>query len=204
MITRIDFPLGSYVKQKTTKNQIVLHHTVSGPGIRGDISTWVNNPNRIATHFIISRDGIINQLFDVDYFAYHIGVKNRSFLDKHSIGIELDSWGPLIKDFDLEVDRFLTVYGSDSKLPTEQVVRYPNDFRGYEYFEKYTEQQLSSTKWLINHLGFDFTVIPNPWELSQDALNGKRGIYSHTNYRLDKSDIHPQFELIELCTGIGI
>ena len=36
------------------------------------------------------------------------------------------------------------------------------------------------------------------WEVSQDALCGKPGIYTHVSFRKDKSDCHPQKELIQM------
>lgn len=50
------FPTSQYVAEKTAKRQIVLHHTVSGPGVDGDIAWWMKTPERVATHFLIDRD----------------------------------------------------------------------------------------------------------------------------------------------------
>ena len=36
------------------------------------------------------------------------------------------------------------------------------------------------------------------FEINADALNGKPGIWSHTSVRKDKSDVHPQDELIAM------
>lgn len=95
-----NFPETQYICEKTTKTQIVLHHTASGTSVNGDISWWRSNPERVATAFIIDREGIAHQLFDDEYWAYHLGLKQKVFtqarlpyknIDKLSIGIELDS-----------------------------------------------------------------------------------------------------------------
>ena len=52
-----------YYKEEFDKKQIVLHHTVSGPGLRGDLETWKKYKSNIATCMIVERDGKINQLF---------------------------------------------------------------------------------------------------------------------------------------------
>ena len=39
------------------------------------------------------------------------------------------------------------------------------------------------------------------FDVNKDALNGVPGIYSHTSYRPDKSDVHPQPELIAALGG---
>ena len=42
----------------------------------------------------------------------------------------------------------------------------------------------------------------NPFELNQNALDGYPGIWSHSNVRIDKSDVFPQPELINLLKSI--
>jgi hypothetical protein len=40
------------------------------------------------------------------------------------------------------------------------------------------------------------------WDLSNDALAGKKGVYTHVSFRTDKSDMHPQPELIEMLKNL--
>jgi len=42
----------------------------------------------------------------------------------------------------------------------------------------------------------------NVFSLSKDALSGKPGIFGHCSYRLDKSDIHPQKEMIDMLKSL--
>ena len=93
-IETVDFAEDRYFSETFKKSSIVLHHTVSGPGIRGDIGTWLKNANRVATCIIIGVDGTPNQLFSSKFWAWHLGA-GKATLDKHSIGIKLDNWGPL-------------------------------------------------------------------------------------------------------------
>ena len=73
------FPENQYVKEITRKSQIIIHHTVSGPSINGDVNWWKSTPDRVATHFIIDREGVIHQLFSTDYWAYALGIKSEVF-----------------------------------------------------------------------------------------------------------------------------
>jgi hypothetical protein len=36
------------------------------------------------------------------------------------------------------------------------------------------------------------------WDVTNNALDGKPGIWTHNSYRTDKSDCHPQPELIKM------
>ena len=66
------FPENKYFKEEFNKTQVILHHTVSGPGIDGDVNTWINSKDRVATAIIIARDGTPYNLFPSKYWAYHL------------------------------------------------------------------------------------------------------------------------------------
>ena len=60
----IYFPSDQYFQTENTgKKQIVLHHTVSGQGVNGDIAWWRSTAAHIATSMIIGHDGKIYQCF---------------------------------------------------------------------------------------------------------------------------------------------
>jgi hypothetical protein len=40
------------------------------------------------------------------------------------------------------------------------------------------------------------------WDLDNEALTGKNGVFTHVTYRADKSDMHPQPELIAMLTKL--
>lgn len=220
-IKRINFPDNQYNKESSVKKQIVLHHTVSGPGVDGDINWWKTTPARIATHYIIDRNGVIYQLFDDPYWGYHLGLKQSHFqkagisyrnLDMQSIGIELDSWGPLKKAPD---GKFYPVkwengkYAADTK---KAAVIYPyeycsgSSYKGHQYYERYTDKQIYSLKELLRYLCAKHTIPPNYtndiWSVYPKALKGEPGIFSHTSYRADKSDAHPQVELVNMLKSL--
>ena len=83
-------------------------------------------------------------------------------------------------------------------------------WRGYRYFHKYTYAQLDSLKnllgWLSQEFGIDLKS-HQPWsaksfEVNGDALSGESGVWTHINYRKDKTDCHPQPELIQMLNSL--
>lgn len=220
-----DYPRDKYFKVAHPKKQIILHHTVSGPGIRGDLKTWINNEHKVGTCVIIDNDGTPNQLFSSKYWAYHSTKGSR--VDKYSIGIEFDSWGPLVKGTgesynfgtsknprwkNTEEGAFYAVYGNKVNC---EVQHYPEGFRHdaqkrtYYYYEKYSDEAIKTAGELIllwrDRYGIPMTYNEDMWEVSQRAIDGTPGIWSHTSYipAPRKTDCHPQPELIEMLKTLS-
>lgn len=199
-IKMIDFPEDKYFREEFAKKQVVLHHTVSGPGIRGDLDTWLANPHRVATCIIIDRDGTPNQMFPSKFWGYHTG--RGASIDKHSIGIEFDSWGGLI----LKNGNFHTVYGNKVNV---LATRYADGFRGYEYYESYTDEQIRTAGELIllwrDRYGIPMDYKDDMWDISQKARSGEPGVWTHVSYQpaSTKQDCHPQPELISMLKSLS-
>ena len=209
-IKQLVYPSHKYFRKAYKKNQIVLHHTVSGKGVKGDVSHWIKSRFNMGTCVIISRSGTINQVFSSKWWAYHLGVKASTYKrvgvpykrwDMNSIGIEIDSYGGLKKDDD---GAWRTVYGN--LIDQKDVVQYPEGYRGFYAFEKYTPQQIESVRQLIvfwsKKYGIPLDYKENMFETNANALSGEAGVWSHTSFRFDKSDVHPQKELIEMLKGL--
>lgn len=212
-IVQLAYPLNKYFRRKYDKNQIVLHHTVSGEGVKGDITHWIKSKFNIGTCVIIGRRGDINQVFSSKWWAYHLGVPRSTYRklgipykrrDMNSIGIEIDSYGGLVRN--VITNKWETVYGTP--IADHKVIEYPEGYRGYYAFERYTDKQIEKVKELIIYwhyrYGIPLTYHENMWETNMDALGGVHGIWSHTSYRFDKSDIHPQPELIEMLKSLSV
>ena len=43
----------------------------------------------------------------------------------------------------------------------------------------------------------------NMWDIAVEALSGEKGVWTHASYRSDKSDCHPQPELIEMLKSLN-
>lgn len=206
----VDFPENQYVKEQTDKKQIVLHHTVSGQGVDGDIAWWRKTVERIGTAIIIGWDGKIYQCFSSKYWAYHLGAGN-SKLDKQSIGIEIDSWGGLIRYnrlwYPAKWDENLKQNVANTNVkPVQNVQTYENGYRGFYGFEKYTDAQIEAVRKLLVFFGEKYKIPldynDDMFFYSSNAIDGKSGIWTHTSFRQDKSDCHPQTELIQMLKSL--
>lgn len=206
-------PDSQYFKETTTKKMIVLHHTVSGKGVEGDIKWWAQTPERVGTHYIISREGEVTQVLEDKYWIHHLGVTLRQLslhkstvsnerLNQLSIGIELDNWGGLVK----RSGKWYSYTGVE--IPACDVQEYPKGYRGYYAFEKYPAAQLLALRELIevickNNPTIPKKYFPEMWDFNSKAVRGYHGIWSHTSFRPDKSDCHPQPELNTMLKNLS-
>ncbi len=208
-IKQIDFPGNQYVNEKTNKSQIYLHHTAGGPNAENVFFGWSKTGDRVATCVVIARDGSIVQGFSSELWAYHLGLNNKIFnafnlpyqsLDKTSIGIEICNWGQLT----LKGGKYYNYVNRE--VPTEEVCKLETPFKGYTYFQNYTDAQIESVKNLLLYwndkygIPLDFNM--DIFDLNQRALSGKPGIYTHNSVRRDKVDIYPYPKMIEMLLNL--
>ncbi len=85
-----------YYRDVVPKTQLYLHHTVGGSAV-STFKYWQSTAERVATAYIIERDGTVYEVFDPHYWAHHLGLKipQNVQCNKQSIGIELASEGAL-------------------------------------------------------------------------------------------------------------
>jgi N-acetylmuramoyl-L-alanine amidase len=214
----VNFPDNKFFHDINEKTQIVLHHTISGDGVDGDITTWEHDKDNVAVAIIIDRAGTPWQLFSSKYWAYHLGAGNHD-LDRHSIGVELDNWGWLVpgdgtvkyfnnppQPVQTVSGKYYTYYGNSVAVPLQY---YPDGYRGYNYYEKYSNSQIQTAGELILYwkLKYNIPLTYNEdiWQVSQRALSGTSGIWSHVSYLPApiKEDCHPQPELIDLLKTLS-
>lgn len=185
-------PSGQYVQEKTKKSLVVLHHTVGGTA-KSTADYWKSDTKRIATAFIVERDGTIYQMFDPECWAYHIGSKVGNDIDRRSIGIELASEGGLTEN-----NGKLYAFGVISPRTEFKGATWDagKQWRGFRYFDVYDSAQVDSTIALVNHLCEKFNIpkkIPgNAWDYNSNFYHFT-GVCGHAHIRSDKSDVHPGF-----------
>jgi len=133
-------------------------------------------------------------------------------------------WYPTTMDRDGDKQ---TAEPKDNENPIQNVQLYPKGFRGFKAFEKYTNAQINAVRELILSLKNKFndidltyktdmwdidyddnglsipSKINGAWGVSKNALNGISGIWTHVSYRNDKSDCHPQPELIQMLRNLS-
>lgn len=191
-------PSDQFNDEAAPKVQIVIHHTASGDGAAGDLNSWRASREKIATAFIVERSGQIVQTFHSSKWAFHLGITSPRWpqQDRQSIGIELDSWGALTA----REGKFYSWTGQE--IPAARVVQYDKPWRGSRFYEKYTEAQLQALEDLLVYLGSEYSIPlgfgPDIFELQKRAALLEPGVYTHASYRADKSDAHPQPELLAL------
>ena len=212
-----------FISELHFKKQIILHHTAGGPRPDFTIAWWEKDTQRVATAFVIGRnagdeenkfDGTVFRAFPEYLWAYHLGLSKtnsninadlRASLNKTSIGIEICSYGPLVKQAD---GTFKTVVNNKT-IPADQGTDLGTPWRGYQYFQKYTDAQIEATKTIILsmayffHIAIEDVTYDREWfDINTNALNGSPGIWTHVNYRKDKTDCFPQPELIRMLNGL--
>jgi N-acetyl-anhydromuramyl-L-alanine amidase AmpD len=219
-IKQYQLPTSAYNQEEHPKTQIFIHHTAGNSNPYSAIDWWKSQNNKIATAFVIAgkpttnkskyADGDIIQAFPSKCWAYHLGLQSATYnkfsvpyisLDKISIGIELNNWGGLTKDAKGNYVTYVRTI-----VPEQEVIKLDKPYRGFEFYHKYTDAQLSSLKELLtamcNKYGIPKTFNANMFEVNKDALSGKPGIWTHTSVRYDKTDCSPQHNLIEMLKTI--
>jgi len=82
-----------------TPRFLIIHYT-AGSSAAGTISWFQSPASKVSAHLVIARDGAITQMVPFNREAWHAGQSrwgSLSGLNRHSIGIELDNAGQLIR-----------------------------------------------------------------------------------------------------------
>lgn len=196
-------PLNAYLREKTKKTQVYLHHSVSNGTGEQVLQYFKQMNNYVATHFAISRDGTIVQGFNTDFWAYHLAPQGAIInLDRISVSMEIVALGALVK----KGEKFIDAYGRE--VNKNEVVTLTKPFRGSLYFHRYTDAQIESVRQILVYLNEKFGIPldydSNIFEINQKALNGSAGIYTHCSVRSDKSDIFPQVEMVNMLKNLKL
>lgn len=223
-ITWSPLPAGQFFAEETKKEMIFVHHTASSPSPYGVLAWWASNAERVGTSFIISgkpqagnsryKDGEIVQAFSSKHWGYHLGLKKAhlvqggktsEWLNKHSIGIEICNWGQLT----LRNGRFCTYAHTEARpsvVAESDVLELDAPYRGFKYYQRYTDAQIEQTRKLLLYLGQTWDI-PTKYagdeifNIDRRALMGIPSIYTHTSVRPDKNDCFPQKELIQMLAS---
>lgn len=209
-----DFPANEYIAKPQKKDLIVLHHTVSST-IDSAIRHWSADKGaiRVATAYIIGKDGTIVELFDPAFWAIHLYRHKQNepaqlYVDeRRSIGIELVNEGPLKQRMIGSKNRY---FWNDGKIRFEgEGARIAYDYRGQGFlWAMYTDEQYEALGFLIGKL-CDRFGIPRSYEESTEVFpstasaslgdrvgdrNQFKGICSHRNFVKFKTDVSPVFD----------
>ena len=221
-----------YYKEEISKNTLWLHHTAGGSRPDWTIGGWEKDfqkdengnaeldssgkqiPVRVGTQYVIGRrssssddkswDGKILRAFDDKYWAYHLGIsRNSRMLNSRSIGIEICNYGPLTLNNNGVFFNYV-----NRPIRENEVIELETPFRGYKYWEKYTDLQLENLRKLILHLSskwgiqYDKGIYDLNWFEYNERWFTTGGLRTHTQVRKDKFDLFPQPELIQVLNSL--
>ncbi len=186
-IEKIDKSLLNITKRKTKKTQILLCDTQRR--IDDFVSKVLYRKNGKYTdipHFIISKLGLIYQVFDTDLYS---STFNNGKIDSKQIKIAIENLGWLNKN---TITGVLNNWIGDP-YRSEPHIRL---WRNYYYWDKYNENQLSSLSELCDmlcdkHNIYKQTVPSNGYLQSVSNFNG---IVCKSNFSSIYTDINPSFE----------
>ena len=207
-------PKREYINGKYNNDYIVLHHTAGYDNPKAVVDCWAKDSlGRVATEFVIGGqrctdgrsiyDGQIVRTYPEGNQGYHIGTSGSSYMNIHSVGIELCNMG--------WVKNGKTYTGSIVR--PDQIVTLKEPFRGYINWHKYTTKQIEVLRDLLlyvaNRDNIDLHTGIYKWiktegamkafDFHQDAYSGKvKGLITHANIRKSKYDVSPQPELIDM------
>lgn len=207
-------PKREYINGKYNNDYIVLHHTAGYDNPKAVVDCWAKDSlGRVATEFVIGGqrctdgrsiyDGQIVRTYPEGNQGYHIGTSGSSYMNIHSVGIELCNMG--------WVKNGKTYTGSIVR--PDQIVSLKEPFRGYINWHKYATKQIEVLRDLLlyvaNRDNIDLHTGIYKWiktegamkafDFHQDAYSGKvKGLITHANIRKSKYDVSPQPELIDM------
>lgn len=208
---------GQYLSGVYKNDYIILHHTAGNDSCFDVINGWNNDTQgKVATEFVIggkncvngrnTYDGKILRAFPEGCTGYHIGASGSSYMNTHSVGIEMCNIG-WVKNGKTYVN---------STCQPQQICTLSKPFRGYTQWQKYTDEQLKSLKQLLYYIAdrdnIDLhegivkwlkTEGVNAFDFHQQAYNGStKSLITHANVRSDKFDVFPQPELIDMLLSL--
>jgi N-acetyl-anhydromuramyl-L-alanine amidase AmpD len=208
-IDRSTFALAAkeFFPDVTPKSLVVLHFT-AGTSARSAFETWRNDPQHVATAYLVDSDGKIYEVFPPSRWAAHLGVKGTNHLhDRRSIGIEIANVGPLVPAAD---DRgALNWWPPKSKNHPEFTTKFcsvddrdryvESAFRGKSHFASFPNVQVDAVASLVRHVCDRFAIprvlppLPQRFTCDVGAFASFKGVCTHANFRQDKWDIGPAF-----------
>lgn len=225
-----------YLKTTERKRSIFLHHTAGWNNPYQVVSAWENDTRGpIGTAYVIGGinpvtndeqyNGDIVECFDpLHSYAWHLGIGNNE-VHRNSIGIELCNFGWVTPD---KKWGFRT-YPMPSKplgiqIPPTHVIKLSKPFRGYEWWIKYSNEQVKSLEFLIKKLGretgIDITLglqrriknfkdVWKAFDYDPSIVKSADGLFTHTNVsgptkwgNYEKWDLFPQDEIIDMIKSL--
>ena len=176
-------PSGRYKR----KRQIVLTHT--SRNIIDYISSLkyrYNGDNKKLPHFIIDREGKIYNLIPTNTYGEYLDIISYN---KTSVIISLENLGWLRKN-PLK-NNYVNWIGNEFNGDI-----YERKWRGYHFWQPYTEEQIKSMSNLIDLICEEYDIPKHSigHNVKVDKIEKFNGITTRSNYDSDFTDLNPAFD----------
>ena len=211
-------PKGEYLNGNYKNDYIILHHTAGGPNPKSVVDYWGKDSlGKVATEFVVGGqhcntgstkyDGQIVRSFPEGCQGYHIGSSGSSYMNTHSVGIEICNFG--------YVKNGKTYTGAN--VSEDQIISLSSPFKGYLNWHKYSDEQIKVVRDLLlyisNRDNIDLHEGLYKWikkegalkafDFHKEAYEGNvKGLLTHTNIRKDKCDCSPQPNLVDMILSL--
>ncbi len=218
-IHRHFLPKGEYIEGPVTNDYVFLHHTAGWENPYKCIDQWGRDSRgRVATEFVLGGtkvtngaddyDGVMVQAFPEGGQGWHLGKTGSGFMNRHSVGIEINNFGYLTSE--------MKTYAGQTAHES-QICKLAEPFKGYTNWHNYSTKQIEELeKWLkyiAERDNIDIRIGLVQWikklgptkafEFQDDAYYGKvKGLLTHTNVRRDKFDCYPHPDLIDMLLSL--
>ncbi|MFA5366398.1 MAG: N-acetylmuramoyl-L-alanine amidase [Dehalococcoidia bacterium] len=175
-------------KVQTAKKQIVIGMSLrkNGHHITRLTHKEFGNTKKWNT-FTITRDGVVYQHYNPKFYSDFLGIKDA---DRLSISIVLENMGYLFQTSDGKYINWL-----NEECEEENVIAY--DYLGYNYWERFTIEQIKNVVLLCKKLCKEFGIKKECIEFHpyhKDTVKFE-GIVFRSNYIEDSSDTNPLFDI---------
>ena len=217
-IDEYHLPSGEYLNGDYKNDYIILHHTAGGANPKSVVDCWSKDSlGKVATEFVVGGqncktgdmkyDGKIVRAFPEGCQGYHIGSSGSSYMNTHSVGIEICNFGYL-KDG--------KTYTGTS-VNTDQIISLDSLFKGFLDWHKYSDEQIKSVRDLLLYISNRDNIdlheglyrwindegVMKAFDFHMDAYEGNiKGLLTHTNIRKDKFDCSPQPNLVDMIMSL--
>ena len=186
----------------TMKKQIIISVTGSVWDVAEE-REWKKNMDdsavRILPHVMIGREGEVWPVMATEEPTSWL--TGGETMDTERVHVALCNAGPLVR----RGDAFYTHTGEAVRLPYEFCSQSP--YRGHRYYELLTPKQLLSTERLLNRLiktlGIRYRYDAMLGEVCPRCLGGDEGVWLASGLMKQRTDPHPQTELIKMMRRLG-